>query len=326
MRRSARQATRAANKARLSGAIIISDAPKNKKIAFADDDDDGAAADVDGGDDDNNLQVQHDGGSEDIHPADRAKDESGTNVDANGTANTENSDDDDDAVEEVTGSAARASTQQSRDVERKISKETASKKKRRKKSDIIVVENASKVENDDAKNEDESVDEDEDEEDMLLTDDFFKMVDSERASHSQQMKQEKKAKKMQQKKLLGKHTTFVIEGDYSTAAGPHPINQNIEVVALGGIGDDRESNNKTTYASGERQLLVSATLGMAPSKAATTFARGSMSSGISKARSSDSRKRQSKDEETWKRSRKMNRLGAGHRPGQAATLFLCKKK
>jgi len=166
MRRSARQATRAANKARLSGAIIISDAPKNKKIAFADDDDDdddGAAAAVDGGDDDNNLQVQHDGGSEDIHPADRAKDESGTNVDANGTANTENSDDDDDAVEEVTGSAARASTQQSRDVERKISKETASKKKRRKKSDIIVEENASKVENDDAENEDESVDEDEDE-------------------------------------------------------------------------------------------------------------------------------------------------------------------
>ncbi|KAL7438552.1 hypothetical protein ACHAXH_006257 [Discostella pseudostelligera] len=328
MRRSARQATEAANKARLSGAII-SDAPKNKKIAFADDDDNAAGV----GDNDN-LQVRHDGDSEESRPSDRAEDESGTNVHANkksNTADTENSYDDDDAVEEVTGSAARASTQQSRDVERKISKEIASKKKRRKKSDIIVEDNASKVENDDVEIEDESGadddDEEDEEEDLLLTDDFFKMVDSERASHSQQMKQDKKQKKKQQKRLLGKHTTFVVEGDYGTAAGPHPINQNIEVVALGGIGDEAESNNEATYANGgERQLLVSATLGMAPSKAATIFARGSMSSGISKARSSDSRKRQSKDEETWKRSRKLNRLGVGHRPGQAATLFLCKKK
>mmetsp|Transcript_41493 Transcript_41493/g.87030 ORF Transcript_41493/g.87030 Transcript_41493/m.87030 type:complete len:104 (+) Transcript_41493:1-312(+) len=100
------------------------------------------------------------------------------------------------------------------------------------------------------------------------------------------------------------------------------MDQNIEVVALG-IGD---SNGDGTTADDraameERQLLLSATLGTAPSKSAVFFARGSMARGTLKDRGSDSRKRKSKDEETWKRSRKLNTLG-GSRPGRAAALFV----
>lgn len=305
MRRSTRQAARAANKARLSGRIIC-DPPKNKKIAFGDEDDDHV------GDVNEQAQAQGNENSEQSNPIDTT-DECGTN---NKDSN-ENNNDEDDAVEEVTGSAARASMQKSRDVERKISKESASKKKRKKKN-IVVEDNTSNVETDALESDDESDDED------ILTDDFFKMVDSERASHSQKMKQEKRHKRIQQKKiLLGKHTTFVVDGDYGTANAPYPINSNVEVVALGEVGDGE--SNETPRVHDERQLLTSATLGLAPSKAATTFARGRMSSGVSKVRSSNgSRKRKSKDEETWKRTRKLNRLGVGH--GQAATLFVRKTK
>ncbi len=302
MRRSTRQAARAANKARLSGRIIC-DPPKNKKIAFGDEDD------YHVGDVNEQAQAQGNENSEQSHPIDTT-DESGTkNKDSN-----ENINDEDDAVEEVTGSAARASMQKSRDVERKISKESASKKKRKKKN-IVVEDNTSNVETDALESDNESDEED------LLTDDFFKMVDSERASHSQKTKQEKRHKRIQQKKiLLGKHTTFVVDGDYGTANAPYPINSNVEVVALGEVGDGESNETPRVHDT-------SATLGLAPSKAATTFARGSMSSGVSKVRSSNgSRKRKSKDEETWKRTRKLNHLGVGHRPGQAATLFVRKTK
>ena len=321
MRRSSRQAARAASKARLSGAILPHP-PKNTKIAFADndvDDDDGVGDIV--------SHTQSDKKSEENNPVDVAAENSVGNEDAEKSDTVDNEinigdDAEDDVVEEVTGSAARASTQKSREVERQISKESTLKKKRRKKSDFIVENNASQVEYDDRVSEDAS--EDEDDEDMILTDDFFKTVDSERALHIQKMKQEKKHKKKHRQKLLGKHTTFVVEGDYGTDT-PHPINSNIEVVALGEVGENGKSNE--TYVNNERQLLISATLGMAPSKAATSFARGSMACGTSTERGCNgSKKRKSKDDETWKRSRKMIRLGAGHRPGQAATLFVRKPK
>ena len=148
------------------------------------------------------------------------------------------------------------------------------------------------------------------------------MVDSERAVQLQKEKKERKQTKMLQQKNLGKHTTFVVEADYEMVGASHKVDQNIEVVALGDSGEEESSTNFHS----ERQIIISATLGSAPSKAAVAFARGNMTCGTNKERSSESRKRKSKDEETWKRSRKLNRLGIGSRPGQAATLFVCKKK
>mmetsp|Transcript_13575 Transcript_13575/g.24558 ORF Transcript_13575/g.24558 Transcript_13575/m.24558 type:complete len:277 (+) Transcript_13575:139-969(+) len=227
-------------------------------------------------------------------------------------------DDDDDAVEEVKGTAARESTQKIREEERKIAKESLPKKKRKKKNDDDATAPPAV---DDA--DDDSEEEDEEEDEELLTEDFFTMVDSERADQLQKAKKEKKIKKVQEKKRMGKHTTFVVEDEYKMTNVPHKMEQNIEVVALG-IGDS--NNDETTTdnraAMEERQLLLSATLGTAPSKSAIVFSRGSMARGTLKERSSDSRKRKSKNEETWKRSRKLNKLGVGLRPGQASALFV----
>jgi hypothetical protein len=318
-----RQATKAA-KARLSGAIPPN-SPKNKKIAFGDDDDDD---DDDNGnretqirqkeiDEKKNVVVTADAGiSENV--GDDYDDVDGDDDDDN----DDNDDDEDDAVEEVTGSAARKSIQRLRDEERKVAKDSTSKKKRRKKDDVaeddFESENYEESQSDDG-NEEEEEDE---EEETEFTDDFFKVVDSERADQLRKAKKEQKHKKMLQQKMLGKHTTFVVEGDYKMVSAPHMMEQNIEVVALG--GDSGEESSTNVYS--EQQLLISTTLGSAPSKAAVAFARGNMTCGSTKERSSESRKRKSKDEETWKRSRKLNRLGIGSRPGQAATLFVCKKK
>ena len=327
MGRYARQATKAA-KARLSGAIP-SNSPKNKKIAFGDDDD---------YDDDNN-----DNGESQIRQ--KEIDEKEIVVDAADAVISENVDDDDDdvdgdddddddddadddgeddAVEEVTGTAARESIQRLRDEERKVATDSTSKKKRRKKDDVAEVdsesENYAGSQSDD-ENEDEE-EEEEEEEETEFTEDFFKMVDTERSNQLQKAKKERKHKQMLQQKMLGKHTTFVVEGEYNMVGARDKMEHNIEVVALGGDGGEESSTNFHS----KRQLLISATLGSAPSKAATAFARGSMTCGTTKERSSESRKRKSKDEETWKRSRKLNRLGIGSRPGHAATLFVCKKK
>jgi len=299
MKSSNRQARKAA-KARLSGAIP-SNSPKNKKIVFGDDvrDDDTA---------DDEVQMQNND-SEDERKKDGEAIDGGSSEEENVQSDSDG-DVDDNAVEEVKGSAARESTQRLREAERKVAKESLSKKKRKKKDDAAPDVDADKSE------------EENEEDDDLLTEDFFKMVDSERADQLQKAAQEKKRQKVQQKKRLGKHTTFVVEDEYKMTYAPHKLNQNIEVVAIGG----GESNNEiTNHASDERQLLISATLGSAPSKAAVTFARGSMMCGTSKERSSDSRKRKSKNEETWKRSRKLNKLGIGSEPGQAAALFICKR-
>ena len=283
MKNSARRAKRAA---KLSGA-------RNKKVVFGDDDDDSI--------EDEMLQMENNSVGGD-----------GDNIDDN-----LNEDDSDDGVEEVTGSSARESTQRLREAERKVAKESMSKKKRRKVNGFqqSVRESVNDtVESSESESEEEGGD--------LLTDDFFKMVDSERAGQLQKTKQERKHKKMQQKKMLGKHTTFIAEGEYEEMSGvPHKIGQNIEVVAIGG-GETTESTNSV---DDEQQLLMSAMLGSAPSKTAILFARGSMNRGTSKERSSDSRKRKTKNEETWKRSRKLNKLGVGSRPGQAAAVFVCKK-
>lgn len=292
MKTSRRQAKQAV-KARLSGAIS-SNSPKNKKIVFGDDE----------------IETQNNE-SEAIGTNDDVSDEDFSNEDANDESD---SGDEDDAVEEVKGSVARESTQRLRASERETAKDSMSKKKRKKKDDVDI---APAVE---TKSDDESS-ESENEEEALLTEDFFKKVDSERADQLQKTKKEAKLKKVQNKRLLGKHTTFVAEDGYKMTDKPQKKDQNIEVVAIG-RGDTSDANS---VADDERQLLMSATLGAAPSKAAIAFARGSMARGTSKERGADSRKRKSKNEGTWKRSRKVNTLGVGSRPGQAAILFVRKK-
>lgn len=304
MKSSSRRQAKKAAKARLSGAIpSASKSPKNKKVVFGDSDDDESIEDV--------IQMQQstDGDEESQGGSDFDAIEDVTKEDEKDEPDSAH---DDDAVEEIKGSAARQSTKRMREAERKIAKDTLSKKKRKKKSVVAPSVDAEK-------SEDES-EEDED----LLTEDFFKMVDSERADRLQNARQEKKTKRAQEKKRLGRHTTFVVEDEYKTDDAPHKMDQNIEVVALGG---GESNNNETNGNAGfdERELLISTTLGAAPSKAAVAFARGSMACGTSKDRSSDSRKRKSKNEETWKRSRTLNKLGFGSRPGRAAALFVRKK-
>jgi hypothetical protein len=285
MRKSKRQANTAA-KARLSGAIQSSNAQKNKKIVFDDD-----APEADG----------QSAGEE----SDNLEEEGNANDDIQAVAD----DSDDENVEEVTGRSARESTQKLRDVERKMAKDsTAQKKKRKKNVDVTKPEDP----------EEGSDIDDDDEVDELLTDDFLAMVDSERADQLQKAKQDKKKRKLQEKKRIGKHTTFVVDGDYNMIDAPQKKSQNIEVVALGGVG----SHSDDIVDDHSRQHLISATLGTAPSKAAIAFARGSLSSGTPMSRGSSGKKRTSKKEETWKRSRKMNSLVARSRPGTAAAFFV----
>jgi len=294
MGRPTRQSIRAA-KAKLSGAIQ-SNSPKNKKIVFGDNSDDDSV-------DDKLLQTENK--ESDEEDGDSVNDEDG------GSEEEKDESDDDDVVEEVKGSAARESTQKLREEERKVVKETITKKKRKKKQEVESKDESSESE-------------EEEEEDDLFTGDFFKTVDSERADQVQKAKQEKKIKKIELKKRLGKHTTFVVEDEHKMTDAPLTMDQNIEIVAIGGGGDSADSESASNFDE-ERQFLISATLGSAPSKAAMAFARGGMSSGTSKERSSESRKRKSKNEETWKRSRKLNKLGVGSRPGRAAALFACKR-
>jgi len=283
----------------MSGAIA-SKSPKNNKIVFGD----GGDSFVD------DMEMQNIGITEDEECPDKiGEDGEGEND------KSASDDDDEDAVEEVKGGAARESTQRLREEERKTAKESVVKKKRKQKNDAV--EKSVDVENRDSS---ESEDDSQDGGD-LLTENFFKMVDTERADQLQKAKQDKKHKKIQQKKRLGKHTTFVVEDEYKMVDAPQKMNQNIEVVAIGGGG----LSESTGFDDEEQQLLLSATLGSTPSKAANKFARGSMSCGTSKERASESRKRTSKNDETWRRSRKLNRLGVGSRPGQASTLFVCKK-
>ena len=162
---------------------------------------------------------------------------------------------------------------------------------------------------------------DEDDGDEFLTDDFLAMVDSERADQLQKAKQDKKKRKLQEKKRLGKHTTFVVDDDSNMIDAPQKMSQNIEVIALGGVGTETDDN----VDDQSRQHLISATIGTAPSKAAVAFARGSLSSGTSMARGSSGKKRTSKKEETWKRSRNMNSLVARSRTGNAAAFFVRKR-
>jgi hypothetical protein len=231
---------------------------------------------------------------DDVHESD---------VDANNDADVDNAvdntalpaaeSDEDDAVEEVKGSTARESTQKVREVERQIAKETTSKKKRKKKESARVEEDEQ-----DAPPEE-------------FSDDFFKVLDEERADKQQLAKQQKKQQKLE-KKILGKHTTFVVEDENNLMDAPKKFGQNIEVIALGSGQTDEDDQDEE-----DRRNLLSATLG-STSAASTLFARGQLTGGASMTRSCESRKRGTKDDEAWKRSKvKVYRSG----PGRAALFF-----
>ncbi|KAL3782867.1 hypothetical protein HJC23_008861 [Cyclotella cryptica] len=281
--RTTRNAVKKAAKAKLSGFAVSDNTPKNKKVVFEDNDE---AVDDD-------FDVNGGLGKLD--------------VDINGD-NAE----DDDAVEEVKGSAARESTQKLREAERLVAKESTSKKKRTKKTETTKNFSNTPTSTNDVGG---STSESEGTEDML-TDDFFNMVDSERAKKLQLSKQEKKKESLDEKKRLGRHTTFVVEDDHRIIDVPKEIGQNIEVVAIGSGCADDELNDEE-----EKRNLLSARLGSA-SRAATVYARDNLSWGGSRERSCESRKRKSKDEESWKRSRKMVFVAGS---GRAAVLFARRK-
>jgi hypothetical protein len=281
--RSTRSALKKATKAKLSGFAVSDSNPKNKKVVF-DEHDEVTEEDLDVNDD----------------------------VVRSDEAMKEHIDDDDDAVEEVKGSAARESTHQLRKAERLVAKESASKKKRTKKTEITKnIRKSPTPVNDEGRSEsDEEGNED------MLTEDFFNAVDTERAEKLKISKQEKKKESLEEKKRLGRHTTFVVEDDHNITDVPKKLGQSIEVVAIGRgyTGDDLNEEE-------ERRNLLSARLGSA-SHAAAVFSRVNLSCGGSRERSRESRKRKSKDEESWKRSRKMVFVAGS---GRAAVLFTRRK-
>lgn len=273
-------------KEKLSGSIRLSSSPKNKKIVFDEDseiDDQDVTAD----------EPEQAGGDTD--------DELGE--DNNGRQHAEaDGDDDDDAVEEVSGSAARESTKKLRKAERTIATDTQSRKKRKRKETKppLPTENGA---------EDEESD---DQEELLMTEDFFKQVDSEQKDEKIKSKRDKKERRQKIQTAQGKHTTFVVDNDYSMAEAQRK-GKNIEVVALGGPVDDADEAAST---DDEQELILSATMGSQPSNTALAFARDNMI-GTSMKRSCESRKRRSKDDEGWTRGRA--KLG---KPGQPAAVFV----
>mmetsp|Transcript_9820 Transcript_9820/g.19338 ORF Transcript_9820/g.19338 Transcript_9820/m.19338 type:complete len:340 (-) Transcript_9820:37-1056(-) len=329
-----RQAKKAAQ-AKLSGfAVSTDDAPKNKKIVFDDSDGDEDSVDEvgDRGDDDNVpqdgigiLNAEEDGSGGIDGNDDGSQSEDGAHEATSGNVEEHDDDEDDDAVEEVKGSKAREATKKLRDQERKVAKENAKAQTKKKRNKTTQDEKNNKEGQVEDGNEisDGSDAEEEDEEGKIFDDDFFKQVDSERAEHLLKSKEERKKQKSELKMRLGRHTTFVVEDEYKMIDAPKSMNQNIDVIALGGgkNGDSDEVDNDGTDDDEERQIIISASLGTAPSKSAIVFARGKLVSGTSKERSCPSRKRKSKNEETWKRSRRMN---AKPRPGFAAAMFVRK--
>ncbi|KAL7476534.1 hypothetical protein ACHAW6_002391 [Cyclotella cf. meneghiniana] len=280
--RSTRSAKKAA-KAKLSGFAVSNNTPKNKQVVF----------------DEHDVVTEKDLDVND----DLVRSEEAMN---------DRIDDDDDAVEEVKGSAARETTHKLRKAERLVAKESVSKKKRTKKTEISKNIRKSPTPVHDACRSESDVEGNED----MLTEDFFNAVDTERAEKLKISKQKKKKESMEEKKRLGRHTTFVVEDDRNNIDVPKKLDENIEVVAIGRGYTGHEFNEEE-----ERRNLLSARLGSA-SNASTVFARGNLSCGGSRERSCESRKRKSKDEESWKRSRKMV-LVAGS--GRAAVLFARRK-
>ena len=137
------------------------------------------------------------------------------------------------------------------------------------------------------------------------------MVDLERAGKLQLSKETRKREKKQQE-LSGKHTTFVVEDEQNLIGAPKKFGKNIEVIALNNGRSDEDDQDEE-----DRRNLLSATLG-STSENSIVFARGNLTGGASMARSCESRKRGTRDDDAWER-RRMKTYRSGH--GRAAYLF-----
>jgi hypothetical protein len=166
----------------------------------------------------------------------------------------------DDEIEQVDNSLAKIHAMEQRAAESKSRREeyaTVNKRKRKAKA---------KDEKPDIK----ATDIDSDDE---LDEDFLSMVDSDRKSEA---KAKKQLKVLAKEGIIGKHTTFVSDGDNLDAPGsinsPIQADHNIDIVVLPGLNfDDDADSNAVKY---QQDVALSASLGTQPSTTAISLCRG----------------------------------------------------
>lgn len=166
----------------------------------------------------------------------------------------------DDEIEQVDNSLAKIHAMEQRAAESKSRREeyaTVNKRKRKAKA---------KDEKPDIK----ATDIDSDDE---LDEDFLSMVDSDRKSEA---KAKKQLKVLAKEGIIGKHTTFVSDGDNLDAPGsinsPIQADHNIDIVVLPGLNfDDDADSNAVRY---QQAVALSASLGTQPSTTAMSLCRG----------------------------------------------------
>lgn len=173
---------------------------------------------------------------------------------------TNNSDEEssDDEIEQVDNSLAKMQAMEQRAAESKSRREEYAIVNKRKRK--------AKVEKPDI----EAADIDSDDE---LDEDFLSMVDSDRKSEA---KAKKQLKVLAKEGTIGKHTTFVSDGDDLDAPGsinaPIQADHNIDIVVLPGLNfDDDADSNAVRY---QQDVALSASLGTQPSATAMGLCRG----------------------------------------------------
>lgn len=199
--------------------------------------------------------------------------------------------DDDDAIEEVSGSVARNKAMEELAKERETLKvqKLQTKTKKRKKK---------------------SIDEQDD-----FDEDFFEQLDSEMAEQRKQKKQ----KDSSAPASAGRHTTFLSTEDEIDDSRPIQTDHNIELVVL---GESDEGPIITSILSSNDNKA-----GLEPSEVSHLFARGRLASGKDQSKIKGTNKKKQND--GWKRSKKMNVLAFGkakvkRRKGHAASNFVVK--
>lgn len=164
----------------------------------------------------------------------------------------------DDEIEQVDNSLAKIHAMEQRAAESKSRREEyaiVNKRKRKAKVD---------------KPDDKATDIDSEDE---LDEDFLSMVDSDRKSEA---KAKKQLKVLAKEGIIGKHTTFVSDGDQLDAPGsinaPIQADHNIDIVVLPGLNfDDDADSNAVRY---QQDVALSASLGTQPSTTAMSLCRG----------------------------------------------------
>lgn len=170
-------------------------------------------------------------------------------------SDTESSDDE---VEQVDNSLAKAHVMEQRAAESKSRREEyAIVQKRKRKAKVETPE----MKTPEMDSEDE------------LDEDFLNMVDSDRKSEA---KAKKQFKVLSKEGNVGKHTTFVSDGDELQAPGsinePIQAGHNIDVVVLPGFNVDDDADSNTVKF--QHDIALSASLGTQPSSTAMSLCRG----------------------------------------------------